>query len=1170
MPWQAAACDPEATNHFVAAFEGAGPSQLFQPLAQWLGLPGLLALTFLFATAVQQARFSTGSPDNAAALAADVVGLHGLATYFEKRDGSGRASNVVVYKVLAENLPQLFLQTAFLSAAFARFDGWGRLKIMVSLGLGLISATLKLSQMAMAWISIMWREPETRGRGLFYLLVFALPGLLMVAWVVARIIMAHQCPSHQWNLATGCEPYEALRQHRATLRTAAATRLQSMARGRRQRQAFLLMCRGFLRLQARQRGVLARQQVRSWRRNKAATQLAAHLRTFGAVGRWRRVQRATLRLQSWQRGHTQRAQYQVEVARVLRLQRWWRSTKKRRRFGQLQQSVRKLQAVARGWHGRREATERRVQRFRLRRAVTRLVRLRRRHQREKAFRWKMMEMYRRVPDAPTAKSKDEAWRRRDWRDGENDDLIKEVLFLRQLCEERDTEIQDLQERPPAVAAVSGAQRHLAPADRVLEASHLLAFAGLPPAPMNRRGQTDVSGEDVAKMSDACGLGSDVSDLWDFPDAWHPRIALARAAYATEDLVLMDDPFVSFSKDEESPLFAHRSCVVTVGSAAPLPRPAPGRRFWLLEGGTMQEVSEPPDFLNNEAFRPQRALHTAPEPTSLVCGGKSSLQSERAGSIWGNALRFLSLAPGHSFLWLLVLFSDQLLQIAVDWWILTTAVMGPVSDTWLTEQVWLFIAVGVAMVHLLLKLSVAQLGARCYVACCLAQTKSHESRSEERAMDLHFPGQLWGLLAGFCTFLGFLSLSHLRLGLWALALLPLYLSRALTATSSHRARRLGAGPGAALEPLALGAAAGLLAGELVQLGDCLSALYTITALLLGSRFSALQAMLTLAPFGMLLHFVVPWTDALYQSEALAAPSEERGRFAAQSSKKMDGLVFTPSAAPHATRAPCAVHAALHGTPSVRPGAGGAAFGAVSGLVAALVASQMAKPRSVRPRRVKHVCMAVPTEKPMRTTVFTKAALDGVSPGDCPFTHGVLMALKLKGVDYDVVACSPTTKPPWLLQEVGGQMPCVVHQGVAHVESGKILKWIDQTFPGPTLAVPSELVSRAGLFAAIAEYTKNTDSSKDADLLVTLQMALTRFRMHLFSLPIGTQYACGNALTLADCEAWAKSTTTEPRLYLPSRKLAILRMWRSRAGQPREVEVCEAALACLRPRIFLSRK
>ena len=205
MPWQAAACDPEATNHFVAAFEGAGPSQLFQPLAQWLGLSGLLALTFLFATALQQVGFIAPThPDRAAALAADVAGLHGLATYFDERAGSGKAFIVVLIKVLAENLPQLFLQTAFLSAAFARFDGWGRLKIMVSLGLGLISATLKLSQMAMAWISIMWREPETRGRGLFYLLVFALPGLLMVAWVVARIIMAHQCPSHQWNLATGC------------------------------------------------------------------------------------------------------------------------------------------------------------------------------------------------------------------------------------------------------------------------------------------------------------------------------------------------------------------------------------------------------------------------------------------------------------------------------------------------------------------------------------------------------------------------------------------------------------------------------------------------------------------------------------------------------------------------------------------------------------------------------------------------------------------------------------------------------------------------------------------------------------------------------------------------------------------------------------------------------
>ena len=88
-----------------------------------------------------------------------------------------------------------------------------------------------------------------------------------------------------------------------------------------------------------------------------------------------------------------------------------------------------------------------------------------------------------------------------------------------------------------------------------------------------------------------------------------------------------------------------------------------------------------------------------------------------------------------------------------------------------------------------------------------------------------------------------------------------------------------------------------------------------------------------------------------------------------------------------------------------------------------------------------------------TLFTKAAADG-SLGDCPFSHAVQMALKIKGVDYDVVACGPSDKPPWLQQEVAGQMPCVIHGGVPHVETTQILKWIDQTFPGPSLAVPED--------------------------------------------------------------------------------------------------------------------
>ena len=158
-----------------------------------------------------------------------------------------------------------------------------------------------------------------------------------------------------------------------------------------------------------------------------------------------------------------------------------------------------------------------------------------------------------------------------------------------------------------------------------------------------------------------------------------------------------------------------------------------------------------------------------------------------------------------------------------------------------------------------------------------------------------------------------------------------------------------------------------------------------------------------------------------------------------------------------------------------------------------------------------------------TLFTKAGPDGTSLGDCPFSHSIQMALKLKGVDYDVVPCTEATKPAWLTSEVGGQMPCVVHAGVAHVETKQILGWIEQQFPGPSLAVPEEYVSvveRSMFFPELAAFTKNTDSSKDDDLKLNLQMALTRLRTHLFSLDPGTRFMAGDTPSLLDCELMPK--------------------------------------------------
>lgn len=162
------------------------------------------------------------------------------------------------------------------------------------------------------------------------------------------------------------------------------------------------------------------------------------------------------------------------------------------------------------------------------------------------------------------------------------------------------------------------------------------------------------------------------------------------------------------------------------------------------------------------------------------------------------------------------------------------------------------------------------------------------------------------------------------------------------------------------------------------------------------------------------------------------------------------------------------------------------------------------------------------KPEKTTLYTKAGPRGVSLGDCPFSHSVQMALRLKDVDYNVVPCTAETKPAWLVEEVGGKMPCVCHDGVPHVETSDILAWIDTEFAGPSLAVPAEMTEALaggfGLFPAIAKFTKNTDDSKDGDLRGSLTEALGRLRAHLSARQ--TEFLCGPDPTLADCNLLPK--------------------------------------------------
>eukprot|EP00913_Durusdinium_trenchii_P033018 g30909.t1 len=153
-PIQAFACEPSATDTYVKAFEASWASMVWVPLVMWLRFGGLLLLALSFAVAVQQG-FSTtfGSGDVASVmLSADVAGMLGLATLYEKKSMeeqanvglSGKAIFSLMYRVVIENLAQLYLQSAFFEILFERLTEGGRTKLLFSMGLGLASASQKL------------------------------------------------------------------------------------------------------------------------------------------------------------------------------------------------------------------------------------------------------------------------------------------------------------------------------------------------------------------------------------------------------------------------------------------------------------------------------------------------------------------------------------------------------------------------------------------------------------------------------------------------------------------------------------------------------------------------------------------------------------------------------------------------------------------------------------------------------------------------------------------------------------------------------------------------------------------------------------------------------------------------------------------------------------------
>lgn len=104
------------------------------------------------------------------------------------------------------------------------------------------------------------------------------------------------------------------------------------------------------------------------------------------------------------------------------------------------------------------------------------------------------------------------------------------------------------------------------------------------------------------------------------------------------------------------------------------------------------------------------------------------------------------------------------------------------------------------------------------------------------------------------------------------------------------------------------------------------------------------------------------------------------------------------------------------------------------------------------------------------LWTKAAADGTGVGDCPFSHGCAMALKLKGVRFKYCPATAEGKPDWLV-EAGGNLPALRDGTSVVVESMEIIKYID-AMPGVTTSVPlcspasdAALIGTEGLMGAV---------------------------------------------------------------------------------------------------------
>lgn len=149
--------------------------------------------------------------------------------------------------------------------------------------------------------------------------------------------------------------------------------------------------------------------------------------------------------------------------------------------------------------------------------------------------------------------------------------------------------------------------------------------------------------------------------------------------------------------------------------------------------------------------------------------------------------------------------------------------------------------------------------------------------------------------------------------------------------------------------------------------------------------------------------------------------------------------------------------------------------------------------------------------VKMELYIKSGPQGESVGDCPFAHYVRCVLHFKGLDHKVLPCNADTKPAWLVNELNGKMPCLRIDDLKLTESGEIAKYLEKTYPEPSLSIPNldEAMSVQGsMFPAMARFVKSPefDQAKEDQLMDELGKLDDHFASNI--------YLAGNRLSLAD--------------------------------------------------------